>query len=572
MSRGSDMRKAIHAPPGYSLIIADQAQIEARLNAWHSGQLNIILAFANKEDVYKIAASLIYGKPVDKITKDERFVGKVCVAEDTPVLCRRGWVPIQHVTTEDEVWDGENWNRHSGVLNNGLRETMQSCGVWMTPDHLVFTGETWLRADSIEADLNTRRQALAFAAANCSSLDMCCGQPETPSSRSSYAATAGAPSTPSTATIFASSTVRAATLAQNWLQRANAIGFTLKRFLTTTIVDGFLTVWRQLLRAATARRASHGSTTVSAASRFWNSGGRTALLSCDTLKPSQAGTTLLSSLTAETQTAGTNRVIYDLLPALSTPGTNGVLLTSKTKTNVYDLISCGPKSRFVVLGSEGPLIVHNCVLALGYQAGWARFAEMLRIGAFGPPVNISDSLAKDVVTAWRQANSFIVANWKRAQNNARAAFIGKQSIDEGVLTYQGAADNGYTHLPNGTSIRYDSLLHDKNNELSYVAKRRRRKDGSVLELRQKLYGGLITENNIQALGRVIIADNILRITDENKNAQLVMTTHDEVVLCVPSRSANKILRGVQKIMTTPPSWAPNLPLAVDAHVSQSYDK
>lgn len=27
---------------------------------------------------------------------------------------------------------------------------------------------------------------------------------------------------------------------------------------------------------------------------------------------------------------------------------------------VYDLVNCGPRHRFVVLGEEGPLIVHNC--------------------------------------------------------------------------------------------------------------------------------------------------------------------------------------------------------------------
>jgi hypothetical protein len=30
---------------------------------------------------------------------------------------------------------------------------------------------------------------------------------------------------------------------------------------------------------------------------------------------------------------------------------------------VYDLINCGPRQRFVVRGSDGPVIVHNCVQA-----------------------------------------------------------------------------------------------------------------------------------------------------------------------------------------------------------------
>src|SRR5690606_17911926 len=118
------------------------------------------------------------------------------------------------------------------------------------------------------------------------------------------------------------------------------------------------------------------------------------------------------------------------------------------------------------------------VLALGYQAGWARFAEMLRIGAFGPPVNISDSLAQDVVRAWRAANQYIVSGWRRAQNNAKSAFLGKQSIVDGVLTYQGFEGRGMTHMPNGTAIRYDMLDVGADGELSYVTKYKPKRDGT----------------------------------------------------------------------------------------------
>jgi hypothetical protein len=31
---------------------------------------------------------------------------------------------------------------------------------------------------------------------------------------------------------------------------------------------------------------------------------------------------------------------------------------------VYDILNCGPRHRFVVKGSTGPMVVHNCVQAL----------------------------------------------------------------------------------------------------------------------------------------------------------------------------------------------------------------
>lgn len=47
--------------------------------AWLSGQDDLVQAFANREDVYKIMASKIFHKPVDEISKDERFMGKTVV-------------------------------------------------------------------------------------------------------------------------------------------------------------------------------------------------------------------------------------------------------------------------------------------------------------------------------------------------------------------------------------------------------------------------------------------------------------------------------------------------------------
>lgn len=79
LPRGSELRRAIVAPPGHVLVISDSAQIEARTLAWLAGQQDVLDTFAAKGDVYKRMAAAIYGKTEDKITKDERFVGKVAV-------------------------------------------------------------------------------------------------------------------------------------------------------------------------------------------------------------------------------------------------------------------------------------------------------------------------------------------------------------------------------------------------------------------------------------------------------------------------------------------------------------
>jgi DNA polymerase I-like protein with 3'-5' exonuclease and polymerase domains len=81
-SRGQNagkLKKAIEAPEGYVLIDADSSQIEARTVAWLAGQTDLVEAFQNGEDVYKIMASAIYGKRVEEVSKEERFVGKTTI-------------------------------------------------------------------------------------------------------------------------------------------------------------------------------------------------------------------------------------------------------------------------------------------------------------------------------------------------------------------------------------------------------------------------------------------------------------------------------------------------------------
>ena len=81
-SRGDNagkLKKAIKPPDGYVIIDADSSQIEARVLAWLAEQNDLVKAFKNGEDVYRIMASAIYYKKNDEITKEERFVGKTTI-------------------------------------------------------------------------------------------------------------------------------------------------------------------------------------------------------------------------------------------------------------------------------------------------------------------------------------------------------------------------------------------------------------------------------------------------------------------------------------------------------------
>lgn len=222
----------------------------------------------------------------------------------------------------------------------------------------------------------------------------------------------------------------------------------------------------------------------------------------------------------------------------------------------------------------------TCELALGFQAGWPRFAATLRIGAFGPPVDITDNLARDIHAAWRAGNPFIVADWKTTQNMVRSAFMGAQRLEHKVVSYEGVKDKrsgkltGWMHLPNGMAIRYDDLgVDEEKGNVTYVSEYRHNKLKPPTIVRTRLYGGIEVENRIQALARCVIAEHMLGIKDELKDkVRIAMSTHDEIVGVVPVRFAKKALAVFKEVMSQSPAWAPDLPIAVDAHASPRYDK
>lgn len=79
LTRGSFLRKAVKAPLGYKLGVADFAAVEARIVAWLAREPKLIEAFTKNEDVYCAFASKIYQRPITKADKRERQFGKTCI-------------------------------------------------------------------------------------------------------------------------------------------------------------------------------------------------------------------------------------------------------------------------------------------------------------------------------------------------------------------------------------------------------------------------------------------------------------------------------------------------------------
>lgn len=93
--RDKEFRNMFRSDRGHVLVVSDFSQIELRLQAEFSKDPHMCEVYREGGDIYKSMASAIYSVPVDKINKDQRFVGKTCFSGDTEVLTPDGWVPFK---------------------------------------------------------------------------------------------------------------------------------------------------------------------------------------------------------------------------------------------------------------------------------------------------------------------------------------------------------------------------------------------------------------------------------------------------------------------------------------------
>ena len=69
---GRRIRRAFIAPSGCKLVAADYSQIELRIMAHLSGDVNLLRAFAAGEDVHRATAAEVFGVAPDQVTPDQR--------------------------------------------------------------------------------------------------------------------------------------------------------------------------------------------------------------------------------------------------------------------------------------------------------------------------------------------------------------------------------------------------------------------------------------------------------------------------------------------------------------------
>lgn len=203
----------------------------------------------------------------------------------------------------------------------------------------------------------------------------------------------------------------------------------------------------------------------------------------------------------------------------------------------------------------------TCVLGLGYGMGAKKFKHTLKIGQFGPPVDLSLEDCYNIVNAWRATNKPIVDSWDFTHMLVKGAFLGGTETTDGLLYFERYKKDGYIHLPNGQFLRYHNVRQSEEGELIYETRA-----GWT-----KLYGGIEVENIIQCLSCLMIGEQMLEV-QANLPTRIVTCTHDEIVALSRKKDAERVQEGLIKIMSTPPKWAPELPLAAEGIINAVYAK
>lgn len=502
LPRSSPLKHAIRAPQGYVMIDSDSSQIEARTLAWLAGQWDLVQAFERGEDVYRIMASAIYNKPVEDITKDERFVGKTtvlgCFGADTQVLTNHGWKRIVNVSAMDMVWDGEEWVNHQGVIPKGVRETIKAYGIDATSEHEILTGHGWREWSEVVTNHILFQSALSRAnlpsSIGTSILNKQAG-PLVGTLSYGVLADGKVRSTDITSKLGVLLGVIPA-LGSHQQTLAKNIGGTKSYCLTYNIDKDYLTELRVLLRGVTQKLVKYTHTMAEEVLRFMNLGAQTGVLSCATLYPSQTGKILQETWIESITQKGTNQTIFGLQLNRKTQKTNDVYPNLKNKLQTYDIAYAGPRNRFTIATDAGPLIVHNC----GYGMGAKKFQAQLK--TFG--VTIAEEEAQRIISVYRETYPRIPLLWKDCQKALVAILIGQRAgLPEDKPQIYAEGENGI-RLPNGLYLKYPNLrIHvtpEGKEEFVYDTK----KGKAVIP--NRIYGGKVTENCI-AGGTLVLTNN-----------------------------------------------------------------
>ncbi len=185
--------------------------------------------------------------------------------------------------------------------------------------------------------------------------------------------------------------------------------------------------------------------------------------------------------------------------------------------------------------------------------GWRKFKLTCGAGPLGmDPILLTDKQAQDAVKLYRENNPFIVKSWNRCEDLLVSAAKGIEETYGCLRTAQDAII-----LPNGMSLQYPNLHATEGGWTFGTGKKP-----------EYTYGAKIQENIVQALARIVMADQLLEM--ERRGVHTVSTTHDEIIAVAQNPST--VYKLMVECMSTSPVWCEGLKFTAKGGFAANYCK
>lgn len=210
-------------------------------------------------------------------------------------------------------------------------------------------------------------------------------------------------------------------------------------------------------------------------------------------------------------------------------------------------------------------------LGLGYGAG--KNGLIVVMGKRSE--EFTEQQLQSFVNSYRQSAPNIKRGWDKCKTmlNAMVQGIDVELGDKNELFY---SVGNKIMRPNGMALTYRGVHHrpgEMGNELWFWGKNKHTKKPDW----EKTFGGKITENLCQAACRDIAAEKVVNLRKKffdrgftRDDAHIVMTVHDEIIVCCKDELAEEVFDIMQDVMTHSTGWYASLPLAVDGSIAQRY--
>ena len=582
------VRTAFIPPEGKLFYVADFSAIEARVIAWLAGEKWRMELFKNGGDIYCMSASQMFKVPVEKhgVNGHLRQKGKIaelaCIAEDQPVLTRRGLVPIQNVKLDDELWDGESLVHHGGVVFKGEKEVIEYEGLTATADHLVWIkgksepvhfgyaascgahlvqtgngrnpirlGENHISRKTMESENEPLLCPHTMHRMQCCSVD----KPECSNFRK-IKRLSGVFAEENNSFVALQKIVRG----QTTMYQFHESRLQKLRWTWHQIWVSFCNRCRAVFDKKV--RSSFKGDGIRPHRHEWRlcSWQPSILYSPAELhKPAQECTLgVQTGILALLQTSGYSNALERTIERTDNRECKkSCIREKKTLENhrrtarLYDIRDAGPHHRFTVSGH----IVHNC----GYGGGVGALTAM---GAL--EMGLKEEELHPLVTAWRNANPNIVKFWWAVDSAVMEAVSKRTTTKTHGLTFSFKSGMLLITLPSGRKLAYVKPRIGMNQfggeSVTYEGIGATKKWERI-----ESYGPKFVENIVQAIARDILCYTMQTL----RHCSIVMHIHDEVVI---EADPHMSLEAVCELMGRTPPWAEGLILQAAGYTTEFYKK